>query len=141
MKLLRSSLLLLGLTAVAAILTGWLHPNAPSYAPRTATERSPLALSWSETTALEEILWIDARTEDAYNAQHAPGALHLSEDNWDSGFDALLMHWVPTQTIVVYCDAAACHASEAVAQRLRRELGSEAIYFLEGGWDTWQAHL
>lgn len=136
MGLLRTSLLLLLLTALAAALTGWLHPRAPEYAPRATDERSPLAVSWEEAAAFPAVLWIDARTEDAYAADHLAGALLLNEDTWHTGFEELLLNWTPDQTIIVYCDEAACHASEAVAIRLRRELGTDNVFFLEGGWTT-----
>jgi rhodanese-related sulfurtransferase len=138
--LLRTSLLLLALTAVAAALTGWLHPRAPDFVPREASERSPLARSWEELAQFESILWIDARTEEAFLTEHKEGALLLNEDRWQEGFEALMFTWTPDQTIIVYCDEAACHASEAVAMRLRRELGTETVYFLEGGWTEVEAH-
>lgn len=134
----RQSLLLLLLTGLAAVVTGWIHPRAPDYQPRTSAERSPLAITWQEVGALgTEVLWIDARPAPAYEARHVPGAILLNEDLWESGFEEVIFRWSPDQTVVVYCDAASCHASEAVARQLRHELGAGNIYFLEGGWAQW----
>lgn len=118
----------------AGLLTALFHPRAPIY--RTSGERSPLAISLTEVNALraERVLWIDARSEDEYATDHVPGAILLNEDDWETGFEALLHQWNPAQTLVVYCDEATCHASEAVAQRLRHEMSVESVYFLEGGW-------
>lgn len=140
-KALVQSLALIVLTAVAAVLTGWLHPLTPAYAPPSDAEHSPLSITWTEVEALEgAVLWVDARSETEYAERHAPGAILLNEDQWGAGFEELILNWSPDRTVVVYCNAASCHASEAVAMRLRRELGADNIYFLEGGWATWLAH-
>lgn len=136
---LRPAGLLLLLTALAAVGTAWWHPLAPEYAPVVAGERSPLARTLAEVQALAEpVLWIDARASSAYAVAHIPGAVWLAEDDWEAGFEELMMVWSPEQMLIVYCDAAACHASEAVVRRLRRDLGVETIYYLEGGWAAWQ---
>lgn len=100
-----------------------------------------MAITWAEASALPTVLWIDARSADDFAQGHAPNALLLNEDEWDAGLDAVMMRWAPEQTVIVYCDAAACRASEAVALRLSRELGADNIYYLEGGWQTWQEAL
>jgi rhodanese-related sulfurtransferase len=132
--MIRQAAILLLAAALAGVLTAFFHPRAPVY--RATGERSPLALSLDEVAerGLDEILWVDARTADAFASGHPPGAVHLGEDDWEGGFETLMFTWMPGQTLIVYCDEATCHASEAVAQRLRRELGIEEVFFLEGGW-------
>lgn len=135
-KTLLQAIILLACTAGAAILTAFIHPNAPDLQP--PQERSPLAISLAETASEERsLLWIDARPLDEYEADHIPGAIWVSEDDWDTGFENFAINWTPEMLAVVYCDAEKCHASEAVAMRLRRESGGEEIYFLEGGWGVW----
>lgn len=128
------------LATVAAGFTAWLHPRAPDYQASTAA-RSPFAITWDEASVFPAVLWIDARSAEDFAQGHAPAAILLNEDIWNTGLDEVIMRWSPEEPIIVYCDAAACRASEAVALRLRRELGADNIYYLEGGWQTWQAQL
>lgn len=132
--MIRQAAILLLLATLAGALTAVFHPRAPSY--RGGDERSPLAISLPELEGRPgmELLWIDARTAEEFASAHQAGAINLNEDDWDAGFDRLMQRWLPFQTIVVYCNEASCHASEAVAQRLRQDLGTDAVYFLEGGW-------
>jgi rhodanese-related sulfurtransferase len=136
--MLRQAIILLLLSAAAGALTAIFHPRAPVY--RGAAERSPLAISMAELTALpgDSVLWIDARTAAEHAAGHVPGAILANENDWEAGFERIMMAWQPEQTLVVYCDEAACHSSEAVAQRLRHEMAIESVFFLEGGWGAWK---
>ncbi len=141
LKTLQQSLLILLAAALAGLLTAWLHPRAPAYAPTPKGELSPLARTLEQVRALPApVLWIDARDERDFARGHIPGAVPLNEANWDEGFTTLILQWDPDQTLIVYCDATGCQTSEAVVIRLRRELGSDAIYYLEGGWEAWQAN-
>ncbi len=137
MNLLRQTGLILLLSMIAGVLTAVFHPRAPEYAPAAV---SPYSRSLADLSGLEpeSILWVDARPQANFAAAHIPGAIHLNEDDWEDGFERLMFAWMPGQILVVYCDAAACHASEAVAQRLRQDLGTDEVFFLEGGWQAWE---
>lgn len=135
-KLLRDCGLFLLLAAIAASLAGWLHPKRPAW-------------HWSKPTVAEvelseinrwppPILWIDARTPEAYRAQHVPTAVLLNEGEWEQLLPGFLEAWQPQSRLVVYCDSAACDASQAVARRLQRELKLTEIYVLKGGWAAWR---
>ena len=87
------------------------------------------------------ILWVDARILTAYEGQHYPGAVHLSEDDWDAGLGELLIQWDPDSRVVVYCDGQHCANSRKIAERLRSELGATDIYWLIGGWEVLQEEL
>ena len=102
--------------------------------PETARPADPYSLPVASALALDGILWIDGRTEAAFEEDHFPGAVHLSHDNWQSGFGQLLEQWDPAMAIVVYCDGDGCESSQAMAAELRSDLGVENIYWLEGGW-------
>jgi rhodanese-related sulfurtransferase len=134
-KAVRQALLLLVLAAPAALVSGLLHPKAPAWQepPLGPGEvRLRAVLAWEE-----EVVWLDARSRAEYEEAHIPGALLLNEDEWEALFFDFLAVWDPEATIVVYCGGAQCEASQHVAERLRRELGSETIYVLKGGWNEW----
>lgn len=128
-----------GLSVVLALFVAFLHPKGPTAPWLEPVDAHRLTSIASER--LDTILWVDARTQVAYDNGHAPGAIHLNEDNWEDAFFTLLEAWTPELRIVVYCDANDCHASEAVALRLRRELDFENVYYLDGGWDTLKEEL
>ncbi len=134
-KIFRDGVLLLVLAALPALLTGWLHPKRPvwSWNKPSVTEVELCDVArWSPP-----VLWIDARTADAFHTQHVPGAILLNEQSWDQLFPGFLDGWQPSAKIVVYCDSSSCDASQAVALRLQHDLNQTDIYVLKGGWATW----
>src|SRR6266704_775263 len=111
-QLLRDCALLLLLAAIPALLACWLHPKQPAW-------------SWHQPGATEvtlgevtrwppPILWVDARSAEAYQKQHVPGAIPLNEDAWESLFPGFIEVWRPGAKVIVYCDSQACDASQAV---------------------------
>ena len=84
-------------------------------------------------------LWVDAREPAAYAASHIPGALSVSETNWEQSLPVFLEAWNPGTPVVVYCGGSSCGASRTVAKRLRRELRIGRVYILDGGWNVWRA--
>lgn len=117
----------------------------------------PAAVAWSKLKAREEallpdeltvhdsrmdaqnIVWVDARSEQDYAQGHVTGAILLTEEKWESQLGDLFQAWQPDQLIIVYCNAG-CQASHKVADRLR-DLGLEPIYVLKGGYDAWKQNL
>ncbi|MEQ9823525.1 MAG: rhodanese-like domain-containing protein [Puniceicoccaceae bacterium] len=85
-----------------------------------------------------EVLWVDARNRESYDAEHVPGAVWLSESGFDAELMGLLERWQPGARVVVYCDSEVCDASHAVARRLREEVGLPEVWVLFGGWKAWQ---
>jgi rhodanese-related sulfurtransferase len=85
----------------------------------------------------KQVLWVDARPREKFEAEHVPGAVLLNDDEWDRLVPAFLDAWEPEKTVVVYCDSSSCDASHAVADRLRDELKLERVKVLKGGWDAW----
>ncbi len=93
-----------------------------------------------QSTSEHSTLWVDARSQERYEEAHIPDAIWCSEDDWEAGFDALIMEWEPQKRIIVYCDAQECAASTTVRDRLAENLGEEEpIFVLYGGWAAWKA--
>lgn len=140
--------LLLLLPLFPALASALWHPRRPAWdallraAPpaTSATELDGLRLELAQVRASHVgALWIDARPPGDHAAAHVPGAISLHEGAWDEGFAVLSDRWDGVASIVVYCGGENCRASEAVALRLRRELGFERVFVLGGGWDAWLA--
>lgn len=136
MNPLRECFILLTASALAAALSLGLHPKVAG-------------LSWTESSAAEvsledvargtrPVLWVYARPAEAYRQSHIPGAVSLTEKAWEQQLPDLLVAWKPGTVILVYCDSPACGASQAVAQRLQRELTLPDVQVLKGGWTSWQ---
>jgi len=82
-------------------------------------------------------LLVDARNEGAFRRQHIPGAFPLGEARWEERLPAVIQAWQPGARAVVYCDNPGCESGQAVARRLRRELGIDDVFVLKGGWSAW----
>ena len=126
------TLLLLSLLGMGA--TWLVHPDLPPWNPMTL-EEGEIALA--DALATENLTWIDARGETAFEDGHIPGALLLNEDSWDELFERFVLEWDGESTLVVYCDSRTCAASKGVADRLKESLGTEDVFVLKGGWQTW----
>lgn len=138
----RTTVFLLVLPVVPALLTATLHPRRPDWAALRSEATTPAAgrLTVADVAAkYPDALWIDARSVEDFASGTIPEALHLTEDDWDAGFAAVMEKWDGERALIVFCAGAECHASDAVARRLRRELGSEDIHVLSGGWPAWLA--
>jgi rhodanese-related sulfurtransferase len=87
-----------------------------------------------------DVLWIDARIQEQFDAGHVPGALLLNEQKFDEQLfghlDALQAN---TKPIIIYCSAAKCEASRHVLERLKQTLPVENAFVLKGGWQALQA--
>jgi rhodanese-related sulfurtransferase len=87
-----------------------------------------------------EAIFIDARSEDQYAKGHVPGAISIPYKSFESGFPDAVEILPKDQQLVVYCDGADCHASQAVYDHLL-ELGfnKENMKIFSGGWTDWEA--
>lgn len=135
MSLSRQLLILLGLAFLPAIGQAVYFRHAISREPPmdSALVTVAEAQSWGD-----KALWVDARTDEQFNAAHVPGALQLNEDRWDELLHEMLGVWSADKKVVVYCSRLTCHASHEVAERLRKEAGLKNVYVLDGGWEEWQ---
>ena len=87
----------------------------------------------------ERAMWVDARPDAEFEAEHVPGAVQLNEDRFNEVLPQVLQVWSPEKKLVVYCSSQACGASREVARRLRKEAGLTNVFVLEGGWEAWLA--
>lgn len=84
------------------------------------------------------VLWVDARPDAQYEADHIPGAILLNEDRWNELLPLVQSKWVEVgmPRIVVYCSSQSCAASHEVAKRLRETGMPAEIWVLHGGWEA-----
>lgn len=136
-RMLRQFICLLVVSVLLGLLTWAFHSRAPEWAGDWSLEGS-VSHAFVETH-WDTILWVDARSAWEYDEDHMPGAVLLNEDDWEGGLERLFEVWDPGQILVVYCGAEACMTSRTVMLRLREELGEDSVYYLDGGWDAWQA--
>jgi rhodanese-related sulfurtransferase len=133
--LVRQASLILLAALIPASLTAAFHPRRPAWSEETLApgeEMLPTVLAWGA-----DVLWVDARSEDDYEAGHVPGAISLNLENWDQLFPKFLDSWTRDKKVVVYCSAATCELSREVAERLRKN-GLSSVYVLKGGWEAWK---
>jgi rhodanese-related sulfurtransferase len=136
MRALRQASLIFLAALIPASLTAAFHPLRPPWSEETLApgeERIQTVLAWGR-----EVLWIDARSANEYQAEHVPGAILLNLEAWDQLFPLFLDQWNPEKKVVVYCSSTACELSHEVAERLRKG-GIEPVYVLKGGWEAWKS--
>jgi rhodanese-related sulfurtransferase len=86
-----------------------------------------------------EVIWLDARSPEEFEAGHIPGALFFDPNDWDSGLLVLMEAWLnDPRPIVVYCGSESCDTSQRIAEQLRSALDGAEIYSLKGGWGAWR---
>lgn len=129
-------LALLSLAFVPAIGHALHHRNKVSW-------QSPVAASDEIDVAAARRLggnaiWLDARPEDEFAAEHVPGALSLNEEHWNELLPAVLQAWAPDKQLIVYCSSKECGASREVARRLKSNAGLGNVRVLSGGWEAWK---
>ncbi len=88
------------------------------------------------------VVFIDARSSDAYQASHVPGALHLEPSSLEPSstldLDALKSAQVdPDDVVIVYCDEPSCERSNEVALRLKERGICSEPRTIAGGWQAW----
>jgi rhodanese-related sulfurtransferase len=129
------------LSAGAALAVHTWHPRAPAlHLIEEPLRDNEVSLASIRDQFQYEVLWIDARPKDLFDAEHVPGALLLNEQGFD---EQLLGHLEVLQTntkpIVVYCGGQKCEASRKVAQKLQQMGIVQKAWVLKGGFGAWQA--
>ena len=132
-SVLAKCLLILSVSGCMAFLHGLIIGGADL-----ATPSDGYGRTLAEIADLENAIWVDTRREGAFAAGHYPDAVHLSEDDWDAGLSRILSVWDFEQPLIVYCDGGDCTSSMEYAERLRREMDTDAVFWLQGGWQVLQ---
>jgi rhodanese-related sulfurtransferase len=131
MSAIRQAIVILGIALAPAVFTAAFHPRRPAWEQARSGEVTiGTVQGWGSS-----VLWVDARPPSEYQAQHMPGAVPLSPENWDNDLPKFLDAWDSGRHVVVYCSSTSCELSHEVAKRLEKS-GLSNIYVLQGGWET-----
>lgn len=85
-----------------------------------------------------DIIWVDARSDEAYAEAHAPDALLYQQSDPAGSMANILERWFKNpRVIVVYCSDESCGTSKKIAEELRANIPDAEIYSLKGGWSAW----
>lgn len=135
-RLLSSTLLILALSAVAAVAT-WKIQGPPDLAVTCLpADLKPGEICLADVPK-ENVLWIDARPRAQWEKNGLPGSLLLTDDrheNWEALLAEVAPRLFEAEMAVIYCDTQACGSSEAVAQKLRLLNLGPPIKVLHGGF-------
>ncbi len=120
----------------------WASPEMEEVRPghRAEPGRFP-KVGWPEVAtgvAAGEILLVDARSWEAFEAGHLPGAVSLPSHAFDGMLEAFLLEHGPGRRLVIYCANADCDLSTDLARRLADDYGFADISLLRGGYLEWR---
>ena len=89
-----------------------------------------------------QVVFIDARDDEHYQAGHIPGAWQFDRYHWDKHLSEVLPVCLAARTVVVYCKGGECEDSEFAAIMLRDDahVPSEKLKVFAGGFDEWQSN-
>ncbi len=137
----RQALILLLLAVAAAWGTHAWHPRAPAlYLVQEPLRDDEVSMQAIQERWKGDVLWIDARIQEQFDAGHVPGALLLNEQKFDEQlFGHLDTLQANAKPVIIYCSAAKCEASRHVLERLKQTLPVENVFVLKGGWQAWKA--
>jgi rhodanese-related sulfurtransferase len=86
----------------------------------------------------ERILFVDARTQDEYQAGHIPGALLLDYYHMEPHLPGILQASTLAEQIVLYCNGGECEDSELAAILLKGvNVPKEKLCVYAGGMNEW----
>jgi rhodanese-related sulfurtransferase len=90
---------------------------------------------------LNNIVFIDARKDEAYQEGHIPGAFQLDRFHPENYLGDVLPACLGAQQIVVYCNGGECEDSEFAAILLRdsARIPGEKLLVYAGGITEWKA--
>ncbi|MBU0719191.1 MAG: hypothetical protein KJ749_13150 [Planctomycetes bacterium] len=83
-------------------------------------------------------LFVDARSCEAFDEGHIPGALHCDHYRIEEFIDAVMARVAEADKVIVYCEGGSCEDSLYLCADLV-ELGVsyDAICLYPGGWQAW----
>lgn len=143
MKAFSQALILVILSAAAAWGTYAWHPRAPAlHLTQEPLRDDEVSMAVIREKFHKEVLWIDARPADQFAAKHMPGALNVSEQQFD---EQLVQHLDTLQTntkpVVVYCSGQKCEASRKVMEKLKEMGFVKDAFIFKGGWSVLEKEI
>jgi rhodanese-related sulfurtransferase len=137
------ALLLILLASAAGAAAFWLHPGAPAlYLTEEPLQPDEVTLKDISQRWKGDVIWLDARPEDQFDAGHIPGAKLLNEQSFDAQLlEVLDILQTTTKPIIIYCGGQKCEASRHVREKLLSmvPIEHEKCFVLKGGFPAWQA--
>jgi len=82
------------------------------------------------------VVFIDSRSEKAFNDGHISGAINIPYDKFLDYYDNLSSTVSTDQTIICYCWGPDCDFSDNLASELAM-MGYERVTVFKGGWEQW----
>ena len=113
--------------------------NNPNMLPPSAQDDDPPMLTLEKAVQLQgqpNVVFIDARAPEEYQAGHIPGAVNLPFDYFDTYYPIVEQKVAKDKHVVTYCSGAECELSLFLAREMRR-LGYTDISIFYGGWGMW----
>ncbi len=135
------ALVILTLAVGAAVLTREFHPRAPAlYLIEAPVQKDEVNLTQVQGRWKGDVIWIDARSEAAFQKGHIPGALLLNEQGFmEQSFALMDVLQTTTKPVIIYCDGEKCDASRTIRTRLLETFPLDNCYVLKGGWPAWKS--
>ncbi len=101
-------------------------------------QTEPLSINLKQAYILykKNILFIDAREPEDYNAAHIKNAINIPMDHFDD-YKYMLKKIDKNQQIVTYCAGSECDLSIVLGNVLF-DKGYKKLYVFFGGWVDWQ---
>lgn len=81
-----------------------------------------------------DVLWVDARWEQAHEEGHLAGAVSFNEVNWEAQVSSLVFAWRPGMRVVVYAEAGEGRVARRVAALAHVAIGLPDVSYLDGDW-------
>ncbi len=129
------------LATLTGLLVNYLRPGAlpPFAGPH--VQDGPITISMDDAQGLffsGKAVFLDARSEKAYNLGHIARARNLPVDSIDDYFDRVMAGIPPDAMIITYCDGNPCDLARELALNLM-DMGYVNVRVLAGGWSQWRS--
>lgn len=86
----------------------------------------------------EDVLFVDARSQNHYENGHIPGAVPLPVGQFEERIESFLNRYPSEQPIVIYCSGRTCEDSHDLAQFLS-DVGFTNVRIFIDGFPGWEA--
>lgn len=145
-KVLYQTAIVLLLGIGLAVASNWLRPHGLPWvedwsaiktaaAPEGETISAEGALA---THGKPDVIFIDARSTEAFADGHIPGAMSLPYDPFATDLSERIARLPSDKTFIIYCDGVGCPLSSDLAQLMRLD-GVKRVFVLSEGLGGWKA--